>query len=91
MISSTMSSKILKEALLQQKEVEDEAQDKNPISFFAVEEKLAKGEEEDVDDFVGFDDTQSHFGGYEVNLICENSLWLSRKCFGSIVIWYLSG
>lgn len=66
MISSGMSSKILKEALFQQKEIEDEARDQNPnSSFFAVEEEPAKDEEEDVDDFAGFDDTQSHFGGYE--------------------------
>lgn len=66
MISSGMSSKILKEALLQQKEIEYEARDQNPnSSFFAVEEEPAKDEEEDVDDFAGFDDTQSHFGGYE--------------------------
>ncbi|KAL6339694.1 hypothetical protein AAG906_034780 [Vitis piasezkii] len=66
MISSGMSSKILKEALFQQKEIEDEARDQNPnSSFFAIEEEPAKDEEEDVDDFAGFDDTQSHFGGYE--------------------------
>ncbi|KAL6338003.1 hypothetical protein AAG906_007812 [Vitis piasezkii] len=66
LISSGMSSKILKEALLQQKEIEDEARDQNPhSSFFAVEDVPAKDEEEDVDDFAGFDETQSHFGGYE--------------------------
>ncbi|XP_034692374.1 bystin-like [Vitis riparia] len=69
LISSGMSSKILKEALLQQKEIEDEARDQNPhSSFFAVEEVPAKDEEEDVDDFAGFDETQSHFGGYEAEI-----------------------
>ena len=72
LISSGMSSKILKEALLQQKEIEDEARDQNPhSSFFAVEDVPAKDEEEDVDDFAGFDETQSHFGGYEVGLIVK--------------------
>ena len=74
LISSGMSSKILKEALLQQKEIEDEARDQNPHgSFFAVEEVPAKDEEEDVDDFDGFDETQSHFGVYEVGLIVKIS------------------
>ena len=83
MISSGMSSKILKEALFQQKEIEDEARDQNPnSSFFAVEEEPAKDEEEDVDDFAGFDDTQSHFGGYEVGLIRQILLLLLRKWLG---------
>lgn len=80
MISSGMSSKILKEALLQQKEIEDEVRDHNPHSaFLAVQEEPAKDEEEDVDDFAGFDDTQSYFGGYEVCFDLSNFPLVVKK------------
>ncbi|KAG4191721.1 hypothetical protein ERO13_A07G112700v2 [Gossypium hirsutum] len=67
MISSGMSSKILKEALLQQKEIEEEASGGIAKSAFgSVEEEPNKHEEEeDIDDFVGFSETQSQFGNYE--------------------------
>ncbi|KAA3458632.1 bystin [Gossypium australe] len=67
MISSGMSSKILKEALLQQKEIEEEASGGIAKSAFgSVEEESNKHEEEeDIDDFGGFSETQSQFGNYE--------------------------
>ncbi|KAJ7981965.1 bystin [Quillaja saponaria] len=66
LISSGMSSKILKEALLQQKEVQEEADPQQNMnhSFFVVEEP-PKVEEEDVDEFSGFDETQSQLSDYE--------------------------
>ena len=87
MISSGMSSKILKEALLQQKEIDDEVRDQNPNNaFLAVEEEPTKDEEEDVDDFAGFDDTQSHFGGYEVGLFFQNFIWDVEKMVWRVAI-----
>lgn len=71
LISSGISSKILKEALLQQKEIQDEAaEEQNPNNaLFGVEEPPK--DEEDIDDFAGFGDTQSQFGGYEEEDINE--------------------
>lgn len=69
-ISSGISSKILKEALLQQKEIEEEeAREQNPNLVFPEELKeTAEGgdddEEEDIDDFGGFSETRSQFGGW---------------------------
>ncbi|OMO83151.1 Bystin [Corchorus olitorius] len=67
MISSGISSKILKEALLQQKEVEEEVFGGNVAKEFgSVEEQPNKHEEEeDIDNFGGFSETQSQFGNYE--------------------------
>ncbi|XVF69243.1 hypothetical protein PTKIN_Ptkin11bG0065500 [Pterospermum kingtungense] len=67
MISSGISSKILKEALLQQKEVEEEASGGNANNAFGSveEENIKRVEEEDIDDFTGFSETQSQFGNYE--------------------------
>ncbi|XWS28520.1 hypothetical protein CRYUN_Cryun25bG0076800 [Craigia yunnanensis] len=68
LISSGMSSKILKEALLQQKEIDEEASGVNVKNAFgSVEEEHNKKEEEeaDIDDFGGFSETQSQFGNYE--------------------------
>ncbi|KAH1130559.1 hypothetical protein J1N35_001937 [Gossypium stocksii] len=67
MISSGMSSKILKEALLQQKEIEEETSGVIAKSAFgSVQEEPNKHEEEeDIDDFGGFSETQSQFGNYE--------------------------
>lgn len=64
-----MSSKILKEAILQQKEIEEEEiREQNPNNklVFHEEPKIAKDdEEEDIDDFNGFSETRSQFGGWE--------------------------
>lgn len=70
MLSTGLSSKILKEALLQQKEIEDEASGGNVSNAFgSVEEEHNKHEEEeDIDNFGGFSETQSQFGSCEVNL-----------------------
>ncbi|XVF05092.1 hypothetical protein REPUB_Repub05bG0141600 [Reevesia pubescens] len=70
MISTGMSSKILKEALLQQKEIEEEASGGGNVqnAFGLVEEdhnRHGEKEEEDIDDFGGFSETQSQFGNYE--------------------------
>ncbi|XP_024467255.1 bystin isoform X2 [Populus trichocarpa] len=69
MISSGMSSKILKAALIQQKEIQaEEAGERNP-NFNALEEELPEREEEqyaedEIDDFSGFSETQSQFNDY---------------------------
>lgn len=72
LISSGMSSKILKEARIQQREIEDEeleAQNPNSSLLNVVEEprKDDDGEEDDNDDFTGFSETQSRYGDYEVS------------------------
>ncbi|KDP41002.1 hypothetical protein JCGZ_03798 [Jatropha curcas] len=72
MISSGISSKILKEALIQQKEIQEEAEETNPThNAFAVADGEAvrhqkiEDEQEDVDDFNGFSETQTQFGDYD--------------------------
>ncbi|MBA0558047.1 hypothetical protein Golob_015084, partial [Gossypium lobatum] len=69
MLSTGISSKILKEALIQQKEIEDEASGGNVRNAFgSVEEEHNKHEEEkeeDIDNFGGFFEAQSQFGNYE--------------------------
>ncbi|KAG8639517.1 bystin [Manihot esculenta] len=73
MISSGMSSKILKEALIQQKEIQEEAEQANPTSnaFVVAEEEAARhqqeDEDDDFDDFSGFSETQTHFGDEEID------------------------
>ncbi|GFP98848.1 bystin [Phtheirospermum japonicum] len=72
LVPSSVSSKILKEALLQQKEIEHEEEDENnKVSEQNPDNKLVlpqfhglkdKDDEEDVDDFDGFSETQSRFG-----------------------------
>lgn len=69
-----MSSKILKEAMLQQKEIEEEeTREQNPNNnlVFHEEPKSAKDdEEEDIDEFTGFSETRSQFGGWEEVWLC---------------------
>jgi essential nuclear protein 1 len=67
LISSGTSSKILKEALIQQKEINEENEGKNPNNLVFAEDPATEVvlEEEDIDDFGGFSETQSQFGGYE--------------------------
>ncbi|KAL3639261.1 hypothetical protein CASFOL_017168 [Castilleja foliolosa] len=72
LVPSSVSSRILKEAILQQKEIEhEEDEDNNKVSEQNPENKLVlpqfhglkdKDDEEDVDDFDGFSETQSRFG-----------------------------
>lgn len=70
MISSGISSKILKEALIQQKEVLEETEEPKKNAFVFSEEDQSKQqveeEEEDIDEFGGFSETQSQFGNHEV-------------------------
>jgi len=71
LIDSHISSKIIKEAKLQLREVEeeDEAEDVTRSSFRGVEETPnvpIVGEDDvdgDIDDFSGFDENQSHVDG----------------------------
>lgn len=71
MISSGISSKILKEAMIQQKEVLEESEEPNATKnafVFAEEEqskRLVEEDEDEIDDFGGFNETQSQFGNYE--------------------------
>lgn len=68
MISKTLSDKILKEAFKQQREILDEEnEERNPgqTGFSAIAEVPAHDEEEDIDDFGGFNENQSQFGDYE--------------------------
>ncbi|XP_065857421.1 bystin [Euphorbia lathyris] len=71
MISSGLSSKILKEALIQQKEIQEEAEETTPTgkAFVLAEEENARDrkedEEGDLDDFNGFSETQTQFGDYD--------------------------
>ncbi|CAK9151788.1 unnamed protein product [Ilex paraguariensis] len=71
LISSGMSSKILKEALIQQKEVqEEETEEQNPNRLVFNEEQViaAESDEDEFDDFDGFSETQSQFGGWEAEI-----------------------
>ncbi|KAI8539052.1 hypothetical protein RHMOL_Rhmol09G0151300 [Rhododendron molle] len=65
--SSGTSSKILKEALIQQKEINEENEGRNPNNLVFAEDTATEvvSEEDDIDDFGGFSETQSQFGGYE--------------------------
>ncbi|KAG5532369.1 hypothetical protein RHGRI_026861 [Rhododendron griersonianum] len=67
LISSGTSSKILKEALIQQKEINEENEGRNPNNLVFAEDAATEVvlEEDDIDDFGGFSETQSQFGGYE--------------------------
>ncbi|KAK3014474.1 hypothetical protein RJ639_008203 [Escallonia herrerae] len=70
LISSGMSSKILKEALIQQKELREEAESQNPSGRLVFDEQAAKAgqsdsEDDEFDDVDGFSETQSQFGGYD--------------------------
>lgn len=70
LIASDMSSKILKEALIQQKEIQDEADAQKPgaASFAFLKENadaVQLEEEEELDHFSGFSETQSQYGGNE--------------------------
>ncbi|XP_022002811.1 bystin [Helianthus annuus] len=69
-LSAGMSSKILKEALIQQKEIQEETDAENPNNIVFSEERVNQGkldydDDDDVDNFAGFSDNYSQFGGYE--------------------------
>lgn len=84
LISSGMSSKILKEALIQQKEIQEEAEAQIPgaSNFALLKEKTdtIQLDEDDLDQFNGFSETQSQYGGDEVNYLLFFCTFLS---------WYL--
>ena len=94
LISSTMSSKILKQALAQQKEIQDEASLQNPNSalLFAQEYVTPKGaaandaqtDDDDIDGFDGFSETQSRFGADDVS----HSLALLKLFFLKKFLWF---
>ncbi|XP_062159327.1 bystin [Alnus glutinosa] len=69
LISSGMSSKILKEALAQQREIQDEAEGRSPNDnsslVFAQGFTEAEEAQDDIDEFAGFSETQSQFGAYD--------------------------
>ncbi|KMS97018.1 hypothetical protein BVRB_7g179650 [Beta vulgaris subsp. vulgaris] len=70
MISNSLSDKLLKEAFKQQKEIVDEEnEEQNPaiLNLSAVQLSL-HDEEEDIDEFAGFYETQSQFNDYEVSI-----------------------
>ncbi|XP_076935717.1 bystin-like [Bidens hawaiensis] len=66
LLSAGMSSKILKEALLQQREIQEETDAENPNNIVFPDEPVIQAQlDDDVDNFAGFADNQSQFGGYE--------------------------
>ncbi|KAL8158386.1 hypothetical protein AgCh_002904 [Apium graveolens] len=69
LIASDMSSKILKEALIQQKEIQDEADTQRPgaagFAFLKENTDAVQLDEEEIDHFSGFSETQSQYGGNE--------------------------
>lgn len=75
-----MSSKILKEALLQQKEIQEETDAENPNNIVFPEEPATQtqvDDDDDVDNFAGFSDNHSQFGGYEVSFLLYSSCSLN--------------
>lgn len=78
LISSGMSSKILKEALIQQKEVQEEAEEQNPNKLVFAEEPAndAASDDEEIDNFGGFSETQSQFGGFDEEINEEDEALL---------------
>lgn len=72
LISNGMSSKILKEAIIQQREIQDEVEAQNPSNVVFTQAAMKPVEfedEEDVDDFDGFLETQSQYDGYDVSFV----------------------
>ncbi|KAL1804061.1 hypothetical protein ACET3Z_032708 [Daucus carota] len=69
LIASDMSAKILKEALIQQKEIQDEADALKPgaasFAFLKDNADALQLDEEEIDHFSGFSETQSQYGGDE--------------------------
>ncbi|XP_026411298.1 bystin-like [Papaver somniferum] len=63
-ISTDMSSKILKEALIQQKELDDEAKKEDPFSSIHDEVDAVSDDSDDDDDLLdGLSETQSQYNG----------------------------
>lgn len=97
LLSSGMSSKILKQALIQQREIEDEqveAQNPNNSLLTVAEEPLRQDagdddddddDDNDIDNFNGFDETQSRYGDFEVSLFLFIYLFI-YFCYAQILI-----
>ncbi|XP_008461974.1 bystin [Cucumis melo] len=72
LLSSGMSSKIFREARIQQKEDELEARNQqHPNPFFDLPDEELPKDEEDIDDFSGFSETQTEIGTYKEEDIAE--------------------
>ncbi|XP_041022233.1 bystin [Juglans microcarpa x Juglans regia] len=71
LISSGMSSKILKEALAQQREIQDEAEPRdangnnNSLVFTETFAEAEEAEEDEIDNFGGFSETRTLFDSYD--------------------------
>ncbi|XP_038971082.1 bystin-like isoform X1 [Phoenix dactylifera] len=86
LISSDLSSKILKEALQQQKEILQEDEERNPTPFSAVSvgpSPAFDSDSEDVDGFDGFSETQSQYDVGEVEIDEEDEKVLAAFMPGS--------
>lgn len=77
-----MSSKILKEALAQQREIQDEVEPRhtngnnNSLVFTEGFTEAEEAEEDEIDDFGGFSETRSLFDAYDVSAIFLEVVWL---------------
>ncbi|MQL68517.1 hypothetical protein Taro_000844 [Colocasia esculenta] len=80
LISPSLSAKILSEALKQQSEILDKAEKAEeeklqklpPFSIDSVEPSVASDDEDELDDFHGFSETQSQYDGYEQEINVED-------------------
>lgn len=101
LVPSAVSSKILKEALLQQKEIQHEeenedanATNQNPNNGFSFQVQNLKDNDDDdednVDDFGGFSETQSQFGQWDFE-VCSSLVCFSLALAGFILLleWLL--
>ncbi|KAL2335147.1 hypothetical protein Fmac_016360 [Flemingia macrophylla] len=71
-IAPTLSSKIMKEALLQRKEEEEEVEAHDGAAAALFEDVPSVREDaDDIDEFAGFSETQSQFAGYDEEEINE--------------------
>lgn len=80
LISSGLSSKILKEALDQQKEILQEVEEESRVSLSAVAvDPLARldSDAEDIDEFDGFTETQSLYDADDVSPLHQHSMLVS--------------
>lgn len=77
LLPSSVTSKILKEALLQQKEIQHEDNDDDAQPTDSAEKitfrvhGLKDGDDDDVDDFDGFSESQSHIGQWDFE-VCDS-------------------
>lgn len=89
LISSDLSSKILKEAINQQKEILQEAEEENRTPFSAVSVDPSVASDSDAEDAGAFDDfseTQSQYDVDEVSCFCPVFFaLLSFSCIGDCI------